>query len=1087
MTLDPKHVTPPSGLPGSEEALRILSDASAALSASLDDEEILARVGGLLVPGLADWCLVDVVEGNGLRPADARHADPEKLALLRSLQRGIRYDLDPAPPQVLVLRERVPVLVSEAAPDFMGSAARDEDQLSILRAVEPRSVMLLPLTGRGGCLGVLTLVRSQSGSRYEPPDLAFAAELARRVASALENARLHRDLAEAMRLKSERDGYLQTVFRQLPGLIWTTDRDLRFTYVTGHLPHAPGVDCATWVGSAVHDVLGSRAPTDPAVAHHRAALSGEAQSFECRFLDRWYEVKLEPLRDPEGHQIVGIVGAAFDVTERRATEERLARNEARLAEAQRIAHVGSFEWDIKSNVVTVTEELGRILGVEPRRLEGSLETLLASVHPADLGRTRSVLLDALRESKSFVCDHRVVRTDRSVRALRTRGDVVKDAQGHVLRMVGTSWDITELTEATQERERSLSLLQAAVESTADGILVVDRMGKVTLVNRQLQKLWDISAEKLEMADEVTLRDLMLEKVEDRHGFWAGILEVQDRPESESTDVVRLEDGRVYERRSRPQRVGQTVVGRVWSYRDVSERERLLGRALLLSDATRLIASLDLEKALDAVARRLVPDLADACVIDLLEKGTPRRTVVISRDPGKPVVPPAHPAVLAGQGRLYHDDESSLIGVPLCSNGAVLGAMTLAASAHRAHEQKDLELAEELGRRIGLAIDNARLYQSAQEALRARDEFLAIASHELRNPLAPIHASLHVLEHSPADSDQGRRARAIIERQVKQLTRLVSDLLDVGRVMRGKVQLRREPLDVREIVSQAVEDHHRLFEARSLVLAADLPDAPAWVDGDSVRLSQIVGNLLQNAAKFTPAGGQVFVRVRQEAESVALTIRDTGVGIPPVVMARLFEPFVQADRSLDRSAGGLGLGLSLVKGLAELHGGEVLAKSEGAGLGAEFVVRLPAGTSRQAQPPPRHANRRRRRILIIEDDADSAESLRDGLALSEHDVVLASTGAEGLAKARVFKPDVVLCDIGLPGMDGYEVAHAFRQDVTLRASVLVALTGYASLDDQARARSAGFDQHLAKPVDIGVIERVLDEAPSLHAPGTTASS
>jgi signal transduction histidine kinase/ActR/RegA family two-component response regulator len=366
-----------------------------------------------------------------------------------------------------------------------------------------------------------------------------------------------------------------------------------------------------------------------------------------------------------------------------------------------------------------------------------------------------------------------------------------------------------------------------------------------------------------------------------------------------------------------------------------------------------------------------------------------------------------------------------------------------------------------------------------EAHRRKDEFLAVLSHELRNPLAPIKNSLFVLERAAPGGEQARRAHAVIERQVSHMTRLVADLLDVSRITSGKIRLQCEPIDLREVVSRTLEDHRSVFTARGIELHGEQPGRAVWVNGDATRLGQALGNLLHNSAKFTNEGGAVSVMLRQEGRRAVLRVRDTGVGIAPDTLGGIFRPFVQADRTLDRSTGGLGLGLALVKGVIELHGGEVSAHSEGVGRGAEFTLGLPSQPEPvRAAPPERERERvqRARRVLVIEDNEDAAESLKEALELDRHEVALAFDGPHGLEKARAFKPEVVLCDIGLPGMDGYEVARALRSDDALHDVALVALTGYALPEDLERAKDAGFDRHLAKPLELGALERMLAELP-----------
>ncbi|HEY3568090.1 MAG TPA: CheR family methyltransferase [Thermoanaerobaculia bacterium] len=366
--------------------------------------------------------------------------------------------------------------------------------------------------------------------------------------------------------------------------------------------------------------------------------------------------------------------------------------------------------------------------------------------------------------------------------------------------------------------------------------------------------------------------------------------------------------------------------------------------------------------------------------------------------------------------------------------------------------------------------------------RRKDEFLAMLGHELRNPLAPIRNCLHILRSPRLTGDQAERSLVTIERQVLHLTRLVDDLLDIARVSRGKILLRRERLDLVETVRATVDDQRQDLEADGLAIELDLPGGPLWVDGDPTRLSQVVGNVLNNAGKFTEPEGRITVTVRREPASgtAAVVVRDTGIGMEPELLARVFEPFIQAEPGPDRGRGGLGLGLALVKALLELHGGSVEAESPGPGRGTEVVMRLPmaAGTEEgaMAEESAAAAPERTRRCLVIEDNVDAAESLALLLQLSGHEADVAFDGASGVEKARSFRPDVVLCDIGLPGgLDGYGVARAFRSDPALKSAFLIALTGYGQEEDRRRALEAGFDAHLTKPADIEELKRMLARA------------
>jgi PAS domain S-box-containing protein len=382
----------------------------------------------------------------------------------------------------------------------------------------------------------------------------------------------------------------------------------------------------------------------------------------------------------------------------------------------------------------------------------------------------------------------------------------------------------------------------------------------------------------------------------------------------------------------------------------------------------------------------------------------------------------------------------------------------------------------------------RAEQLAQEA-RQKDDFLAVLAHELGNPLAPIRNALQVIRlgsHDPALIEQ---MRAMAERQVGHLTRLVDDLLDLSRISRGLIRLLNEPLEVAQPVQQAVEGVQPLVRERGLTLSVALPPQPVYVEADPTRLQQVVGNLLRNAARYTDPGGHILLTARQEGTDLVLRIRDTGIGIASEMLPRIFDLFVQAERRLDRSHGGLGIGLTLVRRLVEQHGGSVTAHSEGPGKGSEFVVRLPAlpedrkgellrkhGDDQQPVVPsaPRH-------ILVVDDNMDAAESLAVLLRLEGHEVRVAPDGPAALAAAQADPPEMVVLDLGMPGMDGFEVARRLRAEPGSDGVLLVALTGWAQEEDRRRCYEAGFDGHLPKPVEWDALRQFLAHPKLLKHP------
>jgi signal transduction histidine kinase len=386
--------------------------------------------------------------------------------------------------------------------------------------------------------------------------------------------------------------------------------------------------------------------------------------------------------------------------------------------------------------------------------------------------------------------------------------------------------------------------------------------------------------------------------------------------------------------------------------------------------------------------------------------------------------------------------------------------------HTANEEL-LSMNDELEERVAELRD-------AADASRHKDDFLAMLAHELRNPLAPIVSAMHVLRLHPSDARLVQQAREIVERQVGHQARLLDDLLDVSRITRGKIELRKSTVDLVEVVADAVETARPLIDARRHALTVHTPPRPLHVHADATRLGQVVANLLNNAAKFTDPGGKIVLTLEADDTDAVVRVRDNGHGIAPEMQPHVFDLFTQVDPSLARSQGGLGIGLTLVRRLVEMHGGRVDVRSQGRGHGAEFTVRLPLERAIDAPPDSgAAATAARRHVLIIEDHADAREMLRVSLELEGHRVEAADDGLQGVEMALASRPQVVLVDIGLPGLDGYGVAARLRAALG-RSVTLIALTGYGQPDDRERTRHAGFDAHVVKPVDMDTLARLLAE-------------
>jgi signal transduction histidine kinase len=438
--------------------------------------------------------------------------------------------------------------------------------------------------------------------------------------------------------------------------------------------------------------------------------------------------------------------------------------------------------------------------------------------------------------------------------------------------------------------------------------------------------------------------------------------------------------------------------------------------------------------------------------------------------------------LAGYRSVFeHECVRALAFIPLVYGDRVVGKFMLYANAPRRWDPAALERAGAIASQVASAVGRAEGEQALQDASRRKDEFLAMLSHELRNPLGAVRNALHVLRQA-ADDDVATRRRVfeIVDRQSANLSRMIDDLLDVSRITRGRVELKRDPTDLREVARRAAAAAAPLLAGHRLELR--LPDREQTVDGDPVRLEQVITNLLSNAGRYTPAGGEVLLSLRQDGGHVVLEVTDTGIGIEAPRLTRVFDLFEQGHHDLARTQGGLGIGLTVVRGLVEMHGGSVSAASAGAGKGSTFTVRLPrmaavaSPSVEPAEPAPTAAGSIRR-VLVVDDHAEASEMLAAMLGAWGHAVEVETDGSQVLSRVRSFQPEVVLLDIGLPGKDGYELAAEIRADTALHHVHLVALTGYGQRSDRERALESGFAEHLVKPVAPGSLRNVLDRLPA----------
>jgi signal transduction histidine kinase/ActR/RegA family two-component response regulator len=552
--------------------------------------------------------------------------------------------------------------------------------------------------------------------------------------------------------------------------------------------------------------------------------------------------------------------------------------------------------------------------------------------------------------------------------------------------------------------------------------------------------------------------------------------------------------------------------------ELSKTEHARDRLQLLANATSVLISdsLDYEERLRNLARIIVPYFADWCAINITSGAHPSYTVVTNASPEKRKIAEeiqkryvpkrdfnygVAEVIRTRQATLYptmpdelvrrttqNEDHYRLLRelglvsvmvVPLISRDECIGAITFVTAESGYHyNDADLEVAKQLARRAAVALDNAMLFQEVVEASRAKEKFLAMLAHELRNPLTPIRNSLPILALKGDEDYEVKDIVQIMERQISTMSRLLDDLFDVARITEGKIQFKMEEINLLSVLEHAITTLRPEFERKGFKFSAYLAEGPLHIRADKVRIEQVIVNLLNNAAKYTPPGGHISFECSREGNEAVIRVRDTGKGIPPSMLKKIFQLFIQVDQSIDRPEGGLGLGLTLVKMLVERHGGSVVAQSEGEGKGSEFVVRLPLLTETRAAEggtvKSKFTKDVPKKILIVDDNEDAANSIGKLLRKLGHDIRITYDGITALEIAREFKPNAVLLDLGLPVMNGYETAKKMRELFADTPDILlIALSGYGQEEDRRRTTDAGFNFHLVKPFDTQELRDIMN--------------
>ena len=805
----------------------------------------------------------------------------------------------------------------------------------------------------------------------------------------------------------------------------------------------------------------------------------------------------------------------FGVESARA-EAALRESRDVLSLAMRGGRMGAWARNLFTNEVWWSRELEEIFGLPPGGFAGTEEGFMAFIHEADRARVEAAVSAAVAGRADYVVDFRFRHPVDGWRWMEGRGRAVYSDEGNAISLYGLGIDITErrafedaLSAARDAADADAERLSVALsaarlgdwswDAASDVVLLSGRAAEIFGVDRDAPITWAALRELLHPDDRERAR-IAVEDSLARHTDYL----IEYRLASDGRDRWISASGRG--------RYGDDgrVLGMLGVVQDIT-RDRLLVRldddvrsltdpeAITYTAASVLGEHLRVNRCAYAVVdddedgfsltgnytngthsivgRYRFRQFGEAC-LQLMRAGEPYVVADSRRDA----------RISAGDLESYEATGiRGVVCVPIRKGGRLVAAMAVHTTSARPWRVAEVETVQQVASRCWESIERARvarertsLLEAAQAANRAKDEFMAMLGHELRNPLSPILTALQLMKLRGATTLE--RERTVIERQVMHLTRLVDDLLDVSRIARGKVELKTERIELAEVVARAVEIASPLLEERRQALTVDVPRSGLLLDADAARLSQVVSNLLTNAAKYTPAGGRVIVSGVREAHEIVLRVRDTGIGIAADVLPRVFELFVQGHQPIDRAQGGLGLGLAIVRSLVERHGGRVAARSDGPGHGSEFEVRLPpaptpgAGAAREAATfaafPPVPEPGRISRLLVVDDNADAAEMMAEAFRMTGYEVRVAHDGPAALALAGVFQPHAALLDLGLPVMDGFELAGRLRELPGLERLRLIAVTGYGQESDRRRTAAAGFHHHVVKPVNLDALVSLL---------------
>ncbi len=875
------------------------------------------------------------------------------------------------------------------------------------------------------------------------------------------------------------DPAMRQLAETLPALVWSARPDGFSDYYNQRFLNYLGKTQDEMIGWAWPTTLHPDDVERSRIAWETACRTGSEYEIEYRIrrhdgIYRWHRGQAAPFRNDDG-QIIRWIGTCTEIDDHRRTEEELGALAAQYRAVYDQAAVGIAEVDLDGRFLRVNARYGKIVGYPPEELIG--RSFLEITHPDDIAEGRDRMARVAEGAPSYTYEKRYLRRDGRVVWVHAAVSRICVGAGRPDRIVAVIEDITGRVRLEESLRSSEERFRGLMEQAPFSIQILAPDGTTRRVNRAWEQLWGTTLDAI--ADHNILHDPQLEA--------CGVLGPLRRAfegEAVVLPTIAYSPNQTIAEVSRHDDPPRYLAASAYPLKDVEGRVREV--VLVHEDVTeprlaeeRLQRSEHRYRSLVEMTAAIVWTTAASGEADIYQ---PAWTAFTGQSADEQ-------AGWAWLEAVHPDDRLST---------AAAWARSIATRSPFRHEHRlrrhdgeyrhmsiravpmigpDGSVCEWVG--LHTDITEAKLAEEAlRDSDRRKDEFLATLAHELRNPLAPIRNGLEVMRRAGEDPSAVESARAMMERQLAHLVRLVDDLLDLSRISRGKIDLRMERVELSRVVQQAVETSRPAIEAGHHELSVELPDRPILVDADVTRLAQVIANLLNNAAKYTPGGGRIRLLAEQSGDRVTVKVLDNGVGIPAPMLPRIFEMFTQVDRSLERSQGGLGIGLSLVKGLVERHGGSVEARSDGHGLGSEFEVTLPAAgppedaRKTEGETTPEGSPSTRRRILVVDDNRDAATSLAMLLNILGNETRTAHDGLEALEAASAFRPDVILLDIGMPRMNGYDTARRIREEPWGRSMVLVALTGWGQEDDRRRSSEAGFDLHLTKPVEPAALEKML---------------